>query len=277
VAEPGLQNRGSELMSVIILEPVGGLCNRMRAIASALALAKDLDRQLWLLWRRDATLNCAFEELFETPLGVNRIVTLSSRLVVRSWDLFASLYCDGRWDEHEVADWIDDESALVDLKRTRRAFLRTSSQFYKPCSFDGFRPVEGLQKIIDRYQGELVDAIGLHIRRSDNEKSRGTSPTELFVKAMEDEIQADPEVRFFLATDSEEEEALMSEKFGARLLTHSKQSLRRDDPAAIRDAVIDLYCLSSCRMIYGSFWSSFSETAQRLGSAELHVLSRKRS
>lgn len=262
-------------MSMIILEPVGGLCNRMRAIASALALAKDLDHRLWLVWRRDAALNCAFEELFEKPAGVERIVTLSSHLAIRSWDIFASLYCDGRWDEHDVAGWIETGTATVDLQRTRRAFLRSASKFYDPCNFDVFHPVKELREVIDRYQGSLRDAIGLHIRRADNERSRTCSPTELFETAMQDELRADPSVRFFLATDSNEEEMLLSERFGDRLLTHPKQSLRRDDPAAIRDAVVDLYCLSACRKIYGSFWSSFSETAQQLGSAELHVLSRE--
>ena len=79
---------------MIILEPVGGLCNRMRAIASALSVAKALDRRLWLIWRRDSTLNAAFEELFERPLGIDRIITLNSRLAIRGWDVFASFFCD---------------------------------------------------------------------------------------------------------------------------------------------------------------------------------------
>jgi hypothetical protein len=149
--------------------------------------------------------------------------------------------------------------------------------FYEPCNFADFRPVKELRECIDRYRGSLGDAVGLHIRRAENEKSRNYSPTELFIAAIQEEIKDDPAVRFFLATDSEEEEAFLTGKFNGRLLVHSKQSLRRDGPTAIRDAVIDLYCLAACRKIYGSFWSSFSETAQRLGSAELHVLSRERS
>jgi len=261
-------------MSLIILEPVGGLCNRMRAIASALALAKSLDRRLWLLWRRDATLNCVFEELFEKPPGIERIVTLNSRLAIRACDVVTSIVCDGRWDEHDVAAWINDGTGPVALQTTRRAFLRSSSLFYQPYDFSVFRPVNAIREVISRYREPLKDAIGLHIRRADNDRSRYNSPTELFVTAMNDEILVDPSVRFFLATDSDEEETILSKSFGNRLLTHPKQSLRRDDPAAIRDAVVDLYCLAACRKIYGSFWSSFSETAQKLGAADLHVLTR---
>ena len=57
------------------LIPQGGLCNRMRALDSALALAADTGRQLVVVWHLDAGLNCRFEELFEIPAGIERIVT----------------------------------------------------------------------------------------------------------------------------------------------------------------------------------------------------------
>jgi hypothetical protein len=48
--------------------------------------------------------------------------------------------------------------------------------------------------------------------------------------------------------------------------------MRRDDPLAVKDAVIDLFLLSNCRKIIGSYWSSFTETAHALGSADICII-----
>src|SRR5213080_179791 len=53
----------------LALEPIGGLGNRMRAIDSALALARRLDTPLTVFWRRTADLDCAFRDLFEALPG----------------------------------------------------------------------------------------------------------------------------------------------------------------------------------------------------------------
>ena len=42
----------------------------------------------------------------------------------------------------------------------------------------------------------------------------------------------------------------------------------RDEPAAIADAVADLYALSGCSKIIGSYWSSFTDTAAELRGIE---------
>ena len=50
---------------MIHLKPKGGLCNRMRAVDSGVALAHDLDVQLDIHWVRAGDLHCRFDRLFE--------------------------------------------------------------------------------------------------------------------------------------------------------------------------------------------------------------------
>lgn len=241
-------------------------------MASALALGTAVERDIWLLWRRDATLNCAFEELFERPAGVSRVLSLKGRATIRIADILTSLVCDRLWDEHDVLKCVTEGFDFTRVGRCRRPLVRTSVRFFNPPRFSAFRPVPALQSTIDRYLQYLDGAIGVHLRRTDNARASEGSPTELFVAAMEQELELNPAARFFLATDAPEEEALLQQRFGDRLIVHPKQSRRRDDPLAIQDAVVDLYCLAACRRIYGSYWSSFSETAQQLGSAKLCIL-----
>jgi hypothetical protein len=257
---------------MIFFEPVGGLCNRMRAMASALALATAIECDLWLLWRRDATLNCSFVELFEKPERIAHIVPLNGLPAIRISDVLTSLFCDRRWDEQDVLQGLEDGFAFTAVGQCRRPLVRTSARFFEPAWFAAFRPVVALQETIDRYVASFDATIGVHLRRTDNSLARRSSPTGLFAAAMERELELNPATRFFLATDEPAEEALFQQRFGDRLIVHPKRSRRRDDPQAIRDAVVDLYCLAACRRIYGSYWSSFSETAQQLGSAELKIL-----
>jgi hypothetical protein len=49
----------------LYLKPVGGLCNRMRAIDSAVLLAEQLNKRLVVFWGRDKHLNCKYSDLFK--------------------------------------------------------------------------------------------------------------------------------------------------------------------------------------------------------------------
>lgn len=57
-------------MAKLFLKPVGGLCNRMRSIDSALALCNKYNYELVIIWVLDHALNCRFHDLFE-PLQNN--------------------------------------------------------------------------------------------------------------------------------------------------------------------------------------------------------------
>lgn len=53
---------------MLYVEPCGGLCNRMRVIASGLNLAKQYNEKIKVIWRLDKGLNCRFEDIFEPVL-----------------------------------------------------------------------------------------------------------------------------------------------------------------------------------------------------------------
>jgi hypothetical protein len=72
---------------MLVLRPVGGLCNRMLAIASAIQLAKDSNKSLKIIWERDAMLNASFEDLFKAlNLDIPIVETQSDQtLLERIW------------------------------------------------------------------------------------------------------------------------------------------------------------------------------------------------
>jgi len=93
---------------------------------------------------------------------------------------------------------------------------------------------------------------------------------------MQEAIQSDKETRFFLATDSIEEENTLKDLFKGRIIVQSDKKLRRNDPLAIKDALVDMLCLSKTKKILGSYWSSFSDTAASIGKIEIMVITRNK-
>ena len=62
---------------MIIIQPSGGLCNRMRVINSGWRLARERQEKLLVLWNCNPELNCPFEALFR-PVTEFKITSIHS-------------------------------------------------------------------------------------------------------------------------------------------------------------------------------------------------------
>jgi hypothetical protein len=279
--------------SVIYIKPIGGLCNRLRVIDSAIALAKKQGSYLHVIWQLNADLNCRFEDLFDLPASINQITQTNSndqisnliekiyrkkiggtiqnlylKYILKSFDLV--LTYDLMQDYHH-RNYVGCN--FPELVADRRVYISTPHAFYPADRpFGDFVPVDRLQQIITAQSTNFGNVIGVHIRRTDNQQSWAASPTAKFMKLMEAEIHQDENTRFFVATDSPSEEAHLQQTFPGRIITYKKKSLDRHDPEAIEAAVIDLYCLSNCRKLIGSYYSSFTDTAHKINGIDYLIV-----
>lgn len=259
--------------STIRVDLYAGLCNRMRVLASAIELAKWNNSSLDVIWNLERKFNCRFEELFLVPSSVNKIVyrdlhTLSGN-IARNLIHFRSGGYDIRLFKKDINKLRYNNLEFETLTKGKRIYISTDSDFIRhDARLKEFTVEESLAGKISSYTDHVNQAVGVHIRRTDHKKAKIYSPTSLFIEKMDKEISEQPETRFFLATDSPEVEDRLVARFGDRIITHPKRSLNRDDPDAIKDALIDLYCLASCKKIFGSYWSSFTDTASEIYGAE---------
>jgi len=250
---------------MIVLEPLGGLGNRMRAVDAAMILSKKIDKPLHVVWRRNSALNCNFDELFLMPKSIAKLIQVDAKTPARELPAAYDNHIDQKRMEHLVRQGYDFEA----LRADRAVFISTWSRFYGANDF--FRdliPIAPLQNIIDAYAKNFKNTVGVHIRRTDNVKSIQHSPTPRFIELMQKEIDHNASAKFFLATDSPEEEERLKNRFTDRIITHRKRSLSRKNRLAIQDALIDLFCLSKCQKLIGSYWSSFTDTAAKIGGIE---------
>ena len=111
----------------------------------------------------------------------------------------------------------------------------------------------------------------MHIRRTDQDLSIKESKTEYFVEKMKSLLETRKEVRFFLATDDEDEELMLQEIFGEKIITQKRKVFNRNSVEGMEAAIIDVLCLANCEFILGSFASVYSNFAAQYGNIDLYV------
>lgn len=255
----------------IEMVPWGGLCNRMRAVATAWCHAQRAGQPLVVGWYKTSDFNSEFGRIFETTglpwtvrerdaLGRGQKIAMRVResvLALQGHKMYMPLAT--REDHFEP-----DEFRAVASQR--HVYLRTHSPL-RGCTpdYSAFRPRGPAAANLQSLRAHFEGAIGVHIRRSDNAKSIEMSPLTAFEALMHDEIARDPAARFFVASDSQADVDELRRQFGGRISVYEKRSYDRADPRAIEDAVVDLYALAGCKRLIGSYWSSFTDTAQAIG------------
>ena len=247
---------------MVIIQPSGGLCNRMRVINSSLELAKRKGTKLLVLWYCADELNAPFESLFQ-PVEEFQVINFKSLKDLRKlwYQLTAKTRISNADIENNKTAGVLHQEFFDSIKLP--AYIFTWEHFYPADEyFQLFKPAPELQKRIDEVTKNFTkDMVSVHIRRTDQVTSIAHSKTENFIALMEKEIAENPDVKFFLATDDKEEEALLRKTFPGRIVSNENRTLRRDSLEGMYDALLDLYCLSACKKIIGSYCSSFTDTA----------------
>jgi len=272
---------------MMYVEPLGGLCNRMRTIASFYTVAREAGRGLTVVWLRDGGMNCPSARLFTLPADVKVIegpYVTKPVMRLRSVARKLTRRAQGRRFDRTVENW-EAKRALTpeSVKALGERSLYASSCYslesaYEKYDYGIFQPAPDIRALADAVtNGFPANCVGVHIRRTDNEKSIESSRTADFAERMRREVEEDGSVAFFLATDSPEEERALREAFPGRIITYEKRSLQRDSEQGIVDAYVDHLCLAATRRIYGSFYSSFSRCAAALHGIPLTIVTKDAS
>ena len=250
---------------IVCFLTLGGLCNRMRTMSSVIDLAHRTHQKPFFIWVRMPDMNASFGSLFKDFPAL--VISVNARgAVFKTFDFLKEHWCEEFVDDAYVNAYCKDKlSENLQRFKNKKVLVQTCENITGTNDYSMFRSV-----IIPTIKTE--NCIGVHIRRTDNEASCAYSPTSLFVDRMQKAMDADNRIKFYLATDSPEEETVLNTRFPGRLITTPKRSLDRNNQQAIEDALVDLYCLAHCRMILGSYFSSFSDVAASWGNIEKVVI-----
>lgn len=252
---------------MLIIQPIGGLCNRMRAINSAYLLARERRETLIVIWFVNHELGCPFHELFKDAPELKVINIYSKWNLKKMWYQLTSHFVNNETIRQHKGDGLLDEAYRRSLPK--KVYIATEEHFYPCHDYHLFIPTEEIQKSIDAMEKRLGNhAVGVHIRRTDNKPAMDKSSTNAFIQAMEKEVATHPDTRFYLATDDLSEEAVLREHFGDKILSNENRDLSRNSISGIKDAMLDLFTLANTKKIIGSYFSSFTDIAADMHGIE---------
>lgn len=255
---------------MIYLKPRCGLCNRIRAISSALALARSVSGgsakvRVCVVWANDGGMRVPYRELF-IPSGAFDLVDFGDGRMAELVSRFNPS------NPHYLGHDNDRsrEQLLSSLESVRRApgedwYIETCYSFSNGREHAWMKPVPPVEAEVARWVSRMGEnRIGIHIRRTDNANSIAYSPVRAFVSVLRRELAADPDATFYLASDDERIKRRLRDEFGDRVLVRTGLPGREDDGGVVQ-GLVDLLLLAQTRKVYGSYWSSFSRTAAQLG------------
>ncbi len=255
---------------MITLQPIGGLCNRMRAIRSAMELARIRGEKLTVYWKVAPELGCPFEQLFEKPSAFSLVNYRSDYYPPKVLRQLTGFRIGNDEIRKRRGENGLDEAYVASLPR--RIYIATEEHFSRDRDYSAFVPrselMDKVRKLTGGYEERLI---GVHIRRTDNKPAIGKSSTDAFINAMEKELSENSGVMFYIATDDMKEEKLLRQRFEGHIISNEGRDLSRDSINGIRDAIVDLYSLASSTKIIGSYYSSFTDLASDIRGIPLTI------
>ena len=239
----------------LILNPQGGLGNRMRAIASARRVCEMARARLTILWEWGD-----YRQLFNDPTVT--IKSLSGFIEANYSHIRHKLENELERDERRVVPAVE---ALV--LTTWHVFGAEGETIGREADVASWfpRPAEHIENRVLEHMARLPDRIvGIHLRRTDNDSANEDSPDELYHAEME--RLADQGWSFFIATDNLQAERAMRRRYRGCFVLEKNPGLVMRWPRSFSyqdtvDDLVDLFILSRCTFIIGAHASSFSRIA----------------
>lgn len=261
-------------MSRIVLVPQGGLCNRLRAILSAISLIErgDIDAHLSVGWDVNAECAARFDQLFEPypaaclTIGPRRWFDRPITRRNLHWPaLVRSVLYSAQYSNTPPANEALNGKVYVS---TGHAFCDYPADYVRRL-----RPLPHLQERIDSLSAAFVPGhtVGIHIRRTDHVTAIAESPDALFLDAISHAISRDADAHFYLATDDSTLKRRLVERFPGRITAQDCRGSRAD-LCGMEEAVVDLWTLARCSSLIGSYWSSYTDTAAEIGGVPLTII-----
>lgn len=264
----------------ITLVPDGGLCNRLNAIASALAYKESHPcADIRIFWHKWYLCNCHFRDLFKqrpSPyVPVHELGFGIKDMPANKLNLGIPKILRGRWYDYSIDSRFNADSFDDVVVGKERIYVNRGNRFCRECKESSlaeiFIPVDEIgERIHAIVSGWHSRVVGLHIRRTDNVLSINQSPINHFYDVIDMELDSDPEVRFYVATDDNSVKEDLKYRYGNHIITFPL-NLSRNSARGMKDAVVDLFCLGSAEKIYGSSASTYSTFAASLYDKEIII------
>lgn len=293
-----------KVKGTLFVEPFHGLGNRLRAYASAAALAKKSGRSLVVVWVPDVHIGANFTDLFQVPSGVTVVhfpilfylMQNHDNLLVYDYNSkggkdkilrdrsCSAIYVRSAYvlqSETKVveADIVEELKALMPVPSVTRRATKGSAHLAGLKNIIGVHirmqtdiemDVPGISKL-PAYHAAGISSMG------PVESYRSRCHYSEFIPRFEEALVANRESVFLVATDSDEAVDALRTKYGRRVLTFQGEptncsGILARGRSCVQEALAQFLALSNLSTsLMLSDWSSASELIRRLGSPTPYI------
>ncbi|KAK9809849.1 hypothetical protein WJX72_000335 [[Myrmecia] bisecta] len=275
---------------LMYVQPYGGLGNRLRAVASALTESKSRGFDVRIVWQAHelTAFNAEWSDLFSGP-----------ELPFATWPGGSTDPMEAKCQMHDIetpahfasiaskrSNWKMINGRPTLCVRTLR-WLCSQNPRFTHWFYPLVKPSPRVAELMETFKEEVrwntgTQWIGVHIRRTDLPLAGKRAADVLPLSTYKDIVKVllsfpyswDHNVRIFLATDDPAAEEDFRLSFPDKVFTYRKdwKSAHRDNLAGMLHGLADLMLLSQCKVILGTYSSSFTDAAVALGGHPYYIM-----
>ena len=295
---------------IMIIEPGGGLGNRLLTISSAYNLAKDCGiTDIRLLWRNNNECGCDFEDVLDKLPLPTKVRTMhfgkeSYQDLLKKCDVCGALHkcfqmlfykIFRRWSStvqlKTYQDMpVEEKQSLKDMvlsSKSKYVYIEAYYSFYGQLDLSGVSFNKDIEKKFVACKQALGSYDAMHIRRTDNVVAIEKSPTKLFydkidelISGNEDNSRADVsdlrggivKKKIYIATDDSGILDDLRNRYPDAIVSEANSGVSRTSSEGMQFALYEMLILSGAETLYASYGSTFTVIANAIGSNRLVVL-----
>lgn len=251
------------------------------------------NQDLTVLWLNSEELGCDFDDIFNPirseKIQITIVQDLSVEEFLKKYNIrdrniiknrhWSKLYNSKRHIKNGLSLDESDEIFYSTIYKQMNSIVFNSSENFllETCyrhhgknsdSYKNFQPVDSILDRITQKVEEFNQTIGVHVRRTDHFRAIEVSSDSKVLIQINKILNEKPETTFFLSTDCNSTKEKLKAQFGKSILVNQGLTYDRNNSNSIQHAVLDLYCLSKTELIYGSFFSTYSQVAADISGIE---------
>jgi hypothetical protein len=251
----------------IVLMPTQGLCNRLRAIASAHILATFLETTYYVIWEKEECCNCDITDLFK-----NHFYSIDLEDIIDSRYLYSpNTHTDKLIPVVFPKDYTPNQYDYIIIKGGHEFkhgdMLETSFIQKKQMFYSNLIVQPSITSIIGLM--DTSECVGIHYRdfipkydAMDGRDFTKSSPLDDFVKIVKHMFSKNQKTRFFVSSNTIRAKNAIADIIpNENIMVIDDVHTDRNTLLGVQYAVANLLLLSKCKYIIGTLMSSFSDEA----------------
>ena len=271
----------------LVIQPIFGLSNRLRAIASAYSICKNKNIKLTINWIKSDHCDCLIEDLV---VNIHEFADVIYKPISKTLESDFKFYNYLETEEGSVKnEYIDVDNFDKIYVKSNCILNNKYSHLYFKEFLQSLKWNDDINNLINSIP-DISNYIGMHIRMEggknfqDNTyeisnnwtieeskllfKFRKLSHIDNFINQINNILHNNPKQKIFIATDMKINYEKLINIYGDDTIKLLKRSVFNRSKEQIYYAIADIILLSRCKQFYGSTWSSLSEMVTYFQSEE---------